>query len=189
MPSLKFALKEWSAAIDALVQGQSNLLLRKGGIREQGGKFQVPHSQVLLYPTLEHQKLDQLKPKYRKQIQPETSGGTTQTISIKAWATIDHIFQISQTQQIQDLAPFHIWTEQFVAERLQWKKQQPLHVLLLRTYRLERPKTLTWQTSYGGCRSWIEINAPIEAPQTHPALDDQTYQNQRKIILSVLKTD
>jgi len=49
------ALKEW-AAVDALEQGKTiMLLLRKGGIHEQGGRFKVAQNQILLYPTHEHQ--------------------------------------------------------------------------------------------------------------------------------------
>jgi len=48
------ALKEWAVAVDALEQGKTIMLLRKGGIHEQGGRF-VAQNQILLYPTHEHQ--------------------------------------------------------------------------------------------------------------------------------------
>ncbi|NJL44810.1 MAG: DUF1802 family protein [Leptolyngbyaceae cyanobacterium SM2_3_12] len=38
---IDWALKEWDAAVTALGQGQTVLLLRKGGIREQAGQFSV----------------------------------------------------------------------------------------------------------------------------------------------------
>ena len=44
-------LKQW-AAINALEAGKTIMLLRKGGIHEQGGKFQVAHNHIVLYPTL-----------------------------------------------------------------------------------------------------------------------------------------
>ena len=49
------ALKEWAVAVNALESGKTIMLLRKGGIHERGGRFQVAHEQVLLYPTYEHQ--------------------------------------------------------------------------------------------------------------------------------------
>jgi len=36
------ALKEWAVAVDALEQGKTIMLLRKGGIHEQGGRFSCP---------------------------------------------------------------------------------------------------------------------------------------------------
>jgi hypothetical protein len=49
------AFKEWATAVDALEQGKTMMLLRKGGIREEGNRFQVAQKEVLLYPTFEHQ--------------------------------------------------------------------------------------------------------------------------------------
>lgn len=43
------ALKEWAVAVDVLEQGKMIMLLRKGGIKEEGNCFQVVDDQVLLY--------------------------------------------------------------------------------------------------------------------------------------------
>lgn len=192
MPSLNYALKEWSVAIDALAKGQSILLLRKGGIREQGGAFQVPYTQVLLYPTVEHQKLDQIRPIYQQQqsittqAEPKAQPKAESSIQLTAWANIEKVFQLTQASQVQALEPFHIWTKTFINERLQWKKRHPLQALLLRVYRLETPVTLTWQQSFGGCRSWIDMGQTITATQSLPALDNQAYQQQYQAIISAL---
>ena len=58
------ALKEWAVATDVLERGETILLLRKGGIREEGKHFRVAHDEVLLYPTYEHQQPHLLKPQY-----------------------------------------------------------------------------------------------------------------------------
>ena len=55
------ALKEWAVTVDALAQGTQILLLRKGGIHEEGKDFRVIHPEFLLYPTYEHQREDLLK--------------------------------------------------------------------------------------------------------------------------------
>jgi hypothetical protein len=67
------ALKEWAVATRALEQGNTVLLLRKGGIHERGGVFTVAQSQVLLYPTYEHQKPHLLKAEYADQVEPVAS--------------------------------------------------------------------------------------------------------------------
>jgi hypothetical protein len=86
--SLSPALKEWAVAVDALAAGQTILLLRKGGIREQGGTFAVPHRQVWLYPTYEHQKPHLLRSDYAAQVTEVPSGWHPEQVKIQAWAQI-----------------------------------------------------------------------------------------------------
>ena len=57
----QIALKEWAVTVQALAQGRQVLLLRKGGIHEEGKDFRVVHPEFLLYPTYEHQREDLLK--------------------------------------------------------------------------------------------------------------------------------
>ncbi len=46
------ALKEWSAAVHALLDGRQTVLLRKGGIGEK--RFEVAAHEFLLFPTVAH---------------------------------------------------------------------------------------------------------------------------------------
>ena len=45
-------LKEWAVTSDALGRGDQILMLRKGGIREDGRHFKIEHDSFLLYPGL-----------------------------------------------------------------------------------------------------------------------------------------
>ncbi len=168
---LQNALKEWSVAIDALVQGQIILLLRKGGIREVGHHFQVPHQRVWLYPTYEHQNPHLLKPQWADQVTPIEAGWHPNQVTIQAWADITHIWTVSNQQSVATLLPFHIWNEQFVTERFRWKPSQPLHLLLLRVYRLTTPVQIDWQPDYGGCRSWLTLKQPLATQHSTAVLD------------------
>ncbi|MEM6253376.1 MAG: DUF1802 family protein [Cyanobacteria bacterium P01_D01_bin.156] len=178
---LNQALKEWSVAIDALIQGQTVLLLRKGGIREVGKHFQVPYQQVWLYPTYEHQKPHLLKPAWADQIAPVNPGWHPTQVKLAAWANISHVWTVSTLEAVNALLPFHIWNEQFVAERFHWKPSQPLHLLLLKVHRLTSPIILDWQSTYGGCRSWLILQRTLDTEPSTPVLDDtlfsQTVQN------------
>ncbi|EKV01441.1 hypothetical protein Lepto7375DRAFT_3612 [Leptolyngbya sp. PCC 7375] len=172
---LQHALKEWSVAVDALVQGQTILLLRKGGIREVGNHFQVPHQRVWLYPTYEHQKPNLLKPQWATQVTPVAAGWHPTQVTIQAWANITHVWTVRTEQSVNSLLPFHIWNEQFVTERFRWKPSQPLHLLLMRVYQLTTPVQLDWQAAYGGCRSWLNLETPKDTRQSAPVLDEQTW--------------
>ena len=46
-PSLSFALKEWAAVCQALSTGRQIVLLRKGGIHEAAGEFELDHRQFV----------------------------------------------------------------------------------------------------------------------------------------------
>ncbi|WP_199247396.1 DUF1802 family protein [[Phormidium] sp. ETS-05] len=179
----QMALKEWAVAVDALVQGKTILLLRKGGIREDGGRFQVPHRQVLLYPTYEHQNPELLKPEYA-QVTPVASGWHPETVPISAWAEIDTILQVTDEDKVERLLPYHVWNQRWVEERLQWKPRQPLYLLLLRTYKLSQPHQIPYRPGYGGCRSWIEIATPISVEGGTPVLTDTEYHELARDILS-----
>lgn len=172
---LNQALKEWSIAVDALTQGQTILLLRKGGIREVGKHFKVPHQQVWLYPTYEHQKPNLLKSPWAQQVTTVAPGWHPTQVTIQAWADIAHVWTISTQSAVESLLPFHIWNEQFVAERFRWKPNQPLHLLLLRVYRLSTPVQINWQTNYGGCRSWLTLHDTLDETPSTPVLDEQRW--------------
>ena len=172
---LQNALKEWTVAVDALVQGQTILLLRKGGIREIGHHFQVPHQRVLLYPTYEHQKAHLLKPQWAQQVTAVESGWHPESITLQAWADIAQVWTVRNEQSVQSLLPFHIWNEQFVTERFRWKPSQPLHVLLLRVHCLATPITIDWRSDYGGCRSWLTLENPLNSEPSTPAIDPKVW--------------
>lgn len=173
---MRAALKEWAIAVDALTQGETILLLRKGGIREEQGHFTVAHRQVWLYPTYEHQQPHLLKSPYHQQVQPVASGWHPEVVLIKAWAEVTDIFAIDEAETVMALLPFHIWNEAFVSDRLRWKPRQPLYGLLLRVYALEAPVTIPYRVEYGGCKSWIDelAIAPPQIP-THPVLPNDYY--------------
>ncbi|KOR37242.1 MULTISPECIES: DUF1802 family protein [Planktothricoides] len=188
---LTATLKEWAVAIDALTQGKTILLLRKGGIHETGGRFQVKGEKVLLYPTFEHQKPELLKSAYAEQINPVESTGHPQTVKITAWAEITDIFTLKTDQGdaiLTGLSPFHIWRDRLIRDRFNWKPHQPLYILLLRAYKLAENQVISDPKQYGGCRSWIDLAQPISLNGSQPVLDESTYQQLveqiRPIILS-----
>ena len=181
----QMALKEWAVAVDALTQGATILLLRKGGIREEGGRFQVPHREVLLYPTYEHQNPELLKPEYA-QITPVASGWHPETVPIGAWAEIDTVLPVTDAAVVERLLPYHIWNQRWVEERLGWKPQQPLYLLLLRTYKLSQPHEIPYRPEYGGCRSWIELTIGITVEGATPVLSETEYQQRTTDILNLL---
>lgn len=172
---LTHALKEWAVAVDALESGKTIVLLRKGGIREDKGRFQVQYQQVLLYPTYEHQKPHLLKPNYAEQVTPVPSGWHPETVRIGSWAEITDIFSVSDSLAVEQLLLYHIWNEQFVSERLNWKPRQAIYILLLRTYKLPEPLIISYSQEYGGCKSWIDLTEPVSLQGSVPVFGEDEY--------------
>ena len=179
------ALKEWAIAVDALTAGETIVLLRKGGIRER--KFQVQADRVWLYPTYEHQKPDLLKAEYAKSVKTVESRWHPTTVEIKSYAEITDALSIDREDRVQALLPYHVWNERAIEERLKWKPQQPLIVLLLRVYSLARPHIVAYNDLYGGCKSWISLIEPISTAKLHPVITDENYDRLVREIKSLVR--
>jgi hypothetical protein len=186
MTSTTRALKEWNVAVNALEAGKTIMLLRKGGIREQAGHFNVPDKQVLLYPTFEHQQPDLLKPDFATQVKTVESGWHPQTVRIGSWAEITDVLLVAWEPAIEAVFSAHIWNQKFVDDRLNWKKNQPMYILLLRTYQLATPLEIPYIAKYGGCRSWIDLAAPVSLEGSVPVLSEKEYIKQAMAIRNAI---
>src|ERR687892_373758 len=67
-----------------------------------------------------------------------------------------------------------VWPEDYALKRLKWKRRHPLHVLLLRVYRIPRPVTVRVRDEYHGCRSWVEIDRELPFEGT-PVMADEEF--------------
>lgn len=180
------ALKEWAVAINALEHGQTIMLLRKGGIHEKNGRFQVAHEQILLYPTFEHQQACMLKAEYANLVSPVTSGWHPEMVPISSWAQVTDILPVSDESIVNALFPFHIWNEHFISDRLKWKPRQAMYILLLRTYKLPQLREIPHLHEYGGCKSWIDLAPTISIQDTEAVLSDSHYTDLVHEIRSVI---
>lgn len=170
---LKHALKEWKITIDALTAGKTVILLRKGGIQERD--FQIKHSPAWLYPTYEHQKPYLLKSTYASGMIGVKSGWHPREVKISSCVEVTDVLSVSRIKQLEALYPYHIWNEQMIKERLKWKSHKPLTVLLLRTYRLLTPHLIPYHDSYGGCKSWIDLDQSIATTSLVPVFAEEQY--------------
>ncbi|MEH2164793.1 MAG: DUF1802 family protein [Nostoc sp.] len=180
------ALKEWAVAVNALESGKTIMLLRKGGIHERNGHFQVAQKEILLYPTYEHQQAFMLKAEYANRVYPVTSGWHPETVRIGSWAEITDILPVSDEFIVNALLPFHIWKENFISDRLNWKPRQPLYILLLRTYKLPQDREIPYHPKYRGCKSWIDLDQPIHLQGATPVLSDFAYSQLVETIRSIV---
>jgi hypothetical protein len=190
MTTLTWALKEWAIAVKVLLAGQSVLLIRKGGIREAQPVFKVPSDRVLLFPTYEHQTPSAVRPPWTEQVVAQSVPRVGDRVSLPGWATITHQWPLTGPDVVTALRPFHIWTDEWLAERLAWKPERPAYALLLRVHRFVQPLSLTYQAPFGGCRSWIELDSPPAPalPKSEPVLSAADYNDYMAHIQQALTT-
>jgi hypothetical protein len=184
-PTLAVALKEWATVCRALATGRQLILLRKGGISESIGGFELEHNQFLLFPTYLHQNFDSLKPEAHADFQPHTAEPDQVEISLAA--TVTDIHQLQSRQQMDDLDDQHIWRPPLIDMRFNYRPKNPLYLLILRTYRLPTPITIPNTPTYAGCKSWVPLDHPIPTKNATPVLDDTTFQTRRQLIRARLE--
>jgi hypothetical protein len=184
-PTLAVALKEWATVCRALETGRQILLLRKGGIYESAGEFELEHPEFLLFPTYLHQKLDMLKPEAHAGFEPKSAEPAQITLSLAARVTDIH--QLQSRRQMDDLDDQHIWLPPLIDMRFNYRPENPLYLLILRTYRLAQPVTVENTPAYAGCKSWVPLDHPIPTESATPVLDDTTFQTRRQLIRARLE--
>src|SRR5688500_294159 len=96
--SLSTALKEWATVCHALETGRQVILLRKGGIYESAGEFQLEHRQFLLFPTYLHQNANMLKPEERAGL--EQRDAEPAQVRLSAAGVVTDIVRVASRTQI-----------------------------------------------------------------------------------------
>jgi hypothetical protein len=148
------ALKEWAVVVRALREGRQILLLRKGGIEDEDGQFRVEQPEFFLYPTYAHENEVYVKPAYQRYFgEALASQPGPGKVLIDTYATIGGVLGTGDAALLRRLDQQHIWTEQHIQKRLEYRPKDPLRVLIVRAFRLEEPVVLDDLPKYAGCRS------------------------------------
>jgi hypothetical protein len=156
------ALKEWATVVKALEEGEQTVILRKGGILETESGFKIEAKKFLLFPTFEHQDAINLKPRFHnyldevKQNKPEN-----QYNSITSYAEVIDEMDINSNKKIKALSPFHIWSDSYIEERMNWVPEKPIKAVFLKVYKVPQFQ-IPIKSEYHGCKSWININEDIQ---------------------------
>jgi hypothetical protein len=165
--------------VRALLSGEQILDVRKGGLREEERRFDLRSTRFWLYPTTEHQRLDLVKPAYRRWVdEPGDQSAATSPLVFEGWADVAAVARITEPEELAKLDSKLVWTSDYTATRLRWKRREPLVVLALRAYRLEEPVVAPWRDDYAGCSSWVQVEGMPADPgelASEPALTDESF--------------
>jgi hypothetical protein len=176
-PTLQVALKEWNVVCDALSTGRQMILLRKGGIQEAAGGFELEHPQFLFFPTYLHQNPQMLKADEAADIEPRTQEPATVRISLAG--EITDIIPLKSREQMRRLDAEHIWSDALLNMRFNYRPWNPLYLLLVRAYRLSQPVEVVNTPAYSGCKSWVPLENAVSCDNATPVLANEPYERQR----------
>ena len=173
---MRLAFKEWAIVVAALGRGEQVIILRKGGIREGEGGFQVEQPQFLLFPTLFHQQRDSVI-SWAQEMFDQVAPG----FPPRDTARIEFLCEVAAWRRVESIAAAerlrgqHIWREGVVARRFDWGREKNIHALAVRVFRLPQAVELPMLEIYGGCKSWIQLENEIDTSGAVPVLSDTAF--------------
>ena len=157
------ALKEWATVVKALENGNQIILLRKGGILETASGFNVESKKFLLFPTYEHQDNSSLKSQYYGYLSDARESKPKEgTNRITSFAEVIEEKDLDSMEKIEELSSFHILSDSYITERMNWMPEKPMKVMFLRVFKMH-PVDIPVLPNYQGCKSWIELNVNSES--------------------------
>jgi hypothetical protein len=161
------ALKEWAAAVHAMLDGRQTVLLRKGGIHEK--RFAVASSRFLLFPTVAHSHAERVRAEHRDVLAPAVADSTDEAVVIRAGAAVVAAVEVNVPEALKDIAPLHIWTADSVqSDRLDFRPRHRLTVLVVQAYPLREPIRIARAPEFAGCVSWVQLPvSPAWGPPVH----------------------
>jgi len=166
-PKSRMALKEWAVVVRAVREGRQIVLLRKGGIADDTGAFQLKEQEFFLYPTYEHQKAALLKPsaalELDETVEVRPTGGR---VLIDTYIEVIEARVVTNEAEGAPAIANSIWSMDYLRQRLLYKPEKPLLLVTLRAHRLARPHLINETKAHAGCVSWVPFDFPLS---THPS--------------------
>ena len=165
------ALKEWSAAVHAMLDGRQTVLLRKGGIHEKRFTLDSPH--FLFFPTVAHSHAERVRPEHRDLLGGRVGDSTDDEIVLRAGAKVVAAVEVGRPEGLDEIAPLHIWTAESVrADRLDFRPRHRLTVLVVQAARWPNRSGWRARPTTPGCTSWVQL--PVNPMWSTPVHDDAT---------------
>ena len=163
------ALKEWSAAVHALLDGRQWVLLRKGGIGEK--RFELAAGEFLLFPTVAHSHAERVRPEHQDLLVAAAADSADDELVIRAAAKVVAAVPVNRPEGLSAIEDLHIWTADSVrADRLDFRPKHKLAVLVVSVTPLREPVRIARTPEYAGCTSWVQL--PVRPELGTPPGDD-----------------
>jgi hypothetical protein len=159
---LTVAFKEWAVICEALAAGKQTLILRKGGIAEEGGEFRPEHSEFLLYPTYFHEHRSGIKPEFLPLLEiAEAAKPPAGTVRFTHFVRVESVERVTDLEKALALDAQHAWTSDVVKQRFHYRAPG-LFMFTVRVFKLVQPVEVVERPEYAGCKTWVPLGAPVD---------------------------
>jgi hypothetical protein len=162
------ALKEWSNVVAALAKGEQVILIRKGGIADPS--FGVEAERFYLYPTYFHQGESEARP----------------SVTVTHWCEVVQTWSVRNAAMLDALEPLVVMPRETLDARYNFRPDQALYVIAVRTWQLAEPAEVRHRDEYSGCRSWISVDEEIDVEGSWPVISDALLQAKLDAIETLL---
>ena len=179
--TLATGLKEWSTVCRSLERGRQIFLLRKGGIYESAGEFTVEHRRFLLFPTYVHQKREMLKPEVHADFVPRAA--EPERVELRSWCDVTDILQVESRAELDALDDEHVWAPPLIDMRFNYRAENALYLLVVRTFVLREPVTVQNTIAYAGCKSWVPLGRAVDVADSRAALPGEGFERRRARVM------
>jgi hypothetical protein len=165
---LSVAFKEWAVICRALAEGRQSVILRKGGIAEEGGVFRPEYSEFLLYPTYFHEHRAGVKTEFLPLFDTaEADRPEPGTIRFTHFVRVTDVRHVTDLDAALALDPLHAWTPEVVRKRFEYRAPG-LFVLTVRVFQVREPAVRPERPEYAGCKTWVTLDQPVPTDGATP---------------------
>jgi len=182
------ALKEWAAVEDALAMGHLTVLVRKGGIYEKRGDFEVEHREFWIYPTGWHQNESELRREIVEHL-GDVPRFAPEEIPFRLYCVVEDAFRVENLDALLALHEVQPFTDDTLHSRFEYRGKPYLHVLIVRAFRLPEPVVVHNTPAYEGCVSWVELDDALPTRDAQPVMLDAQFARARREVLKRLGED
>lgn len=167
------ALKEWGAAVHALLAGRQTLLLRKGGIHEKAFVAPEDGGGFVLFPTVAHSHRDRTRPEHHDLLALGEADATDDAVVVRCGIGVVATVEVARPAALPELSDLHIWTDDSIRrDRLEFRPKHALTALVVRGVALPEPVVVPRSPDHGGCRSWLALPEVWDGQQGVAVHDD-----------------
>jgi len=186
---MRTAFKEWAIVVDALGHSEQIIILRKGGISEGRDGFKVEHERFLLFPTLFHQQRESvIESAQARYDEISQSFPKSDRVRIEFYAEVIDWRELSSLKDAERLRGQHIWRDEVIAERFEWGRKKEIYAMAVRVWRLAEVCELPVRDSYGGCKSWIELEENISSGGAQSVLSNGQFEGKLEAFRTALQS-
>jgi hypothetical protein len=187
MSAIRYALKEWAVICRALAEGRQALILRKGGVAEEGGEFRLEHTRFWLYPTFVHQQEGGIQTEARPLLEAaEANRPAAGHVRLSHFAEVDGVYHVHDIGSVLRLHTLHLWSMETAANRFAYRAPG-LYVLPVRVFRAGRSHDLPETPAFAGCKSWVDLGHDLATGTAEPVLSNEDFGGLRRRLDELLE--